>query len=116
LSINSEPSLVGSNNYHKDSLRGLRAAAFIASSLAESKDKKWIVSKFNCDKQLVDMWISFIHHNGWVKKDTARESWSLTAKGKERVDSLLKGFLAIFHIPLIVRFSEFNPAAIPSIG
>ena len=116
MSINSEPSLVGSNNYHKDSLRGLRAAAFIAGSLAESKDKKWIVSKFNGDKKLVNMWISFIHHNGWVRKDIARERWSLTDKGEKRVNSLLKGFMTIFHIPLIVRFTEFDPAAILPVG
>jgi hypothetical protein len=116
LSIKSEPDLVGNNKYHKGGLRGLRAAAFIAGSLAESKEKEWIVSKFNGDKQLVNMWITFIHHNGWVNRDTAREKWSLTDKGKKRISSLMKGFVAVFHIPLAVRFAEFDPAAILAVG
>jgi hypothetical protein len=116
LSLTNERRLVSSNNYHKDSLRGLRAAAFIAGSLAESKDKEWIVSQFDGDEQLVNMWISFVRHNRWVNKNGAKEAWSLTDKGKKQVNSLMKGFMAIFHIPLAVRFAEFDPAAILAIG
>jgi len=100
------------NVHYKDGLRGLRAAAFIAGSLAESKDKKWIVSRFNGDEQLVNMWISFIHHNRWVNKAGSSEEWSLTDKGKKRISSLMKGGLAFFHILLTIQI-KFDPANIP---
>jgi hypothetical protein len=108
--------LSGKDIYYKDSLRGLRAAAFIAGSLAQSKDKNWIVSQFNGDEQLVNMWISFVHHNRWVNKYARKEEWSLTDKGKKRVSSLMKGGLAFFHILLSVQFTKFDPAIIPLSG
>ena len=104
--------LGGKNVHYKNGLRGLRAAAFIADSLAESKDKKWIVSRFNGDEQLVNMWISFIHHNRWVNKACSSEEWSLTDKGKKRINSLMKGGLAFFNVLLTIHI-KFDPANIP---
>jgi len=65
-----------------DCLRGLRAAAFIANSLDKSKDKEWIIAKFHGDEELVNMWISFIQHNGWIYKNLREELGALQTRVK----------------------------------
>jgi hypothetical protein len=70
-------------------LRGLNQAMFIADCLCKGVNENQIVSLFHDDKQLVDMWISFLKHNHWVEYNLLKHNWALTAKGQEKVTGIL---------------------------
>jgi hypothetical protein len=40
-----------------------------------------IIGDFEGDKQLVEMWISFLFHNHWMEKDDSK--WQVSTKGRE---------------------------------
>jgi hypothetical protein len=63
-------------------LRGLNQALYILHCLGEGHSNEQIVQKFDGDKQLVDMWMSFVKHNHWIEKDRLGQ-WQLTEKGRE---------------------------------
>ena len=47
--------------------------------LVRHNDEKEIVRELGGDKQLLDMWKSFLKHNGWIIE--CAEGWSNTPKG-----------------------------------
>ena len=56
-----------------------------------------IAEKFAGDSQLVDMWISFLTHNGWIEKlsnDQNSKSWGMTDKGNDWRKSIEAKFAA----------------------
>jgi hypothetical protein len=62
-------------------LVGLKQAAYVLRCLVEGQSKKEVVSAFEEDEQLVDMWILFLKHNHWME-ESSNGRWSLTAKGQ----------------------------------
>ena len=65
-------------------LRGLMQAVYVAESLCIRFTPAEIAEQFNGDKQLVDMWVSFVRHNHWVKYDSRTNRWAMTAKGQSQ--------------------------------
>lgn len=79
----------GTNTATKDtspvdppSLRGLLQAVYVADCLCKGYLVSDLVSKFDGDDQLVEMWISFLKHNHWIYFDSPTTSWLMTEKGK----------------------------------
>jgi hypothetical protein len=69
-------------------LVGLKQAAYVSRCLLKGQSKKEIMSTFEGDEQLADMWILFLKHNGWME-ESGDGKWSYTAKGQawiSRVD------------------------------
>lgn len=66
-----------------EALRGLDQALFVLNCLCNGEIEDDIVLKFNGDKELVNMWVSFLKHNHWLYYDAVKECWAQTGKGKE---------------------------------
>ena len=62
-------------------LSGLKQAAYVLDCLQNGLDENEIASKFEGDRQLVKMWISFLRHNHWMERPDGK--WTATAKGRE---------------------------------
>ena len=60
-------------------LAGLKQAAYVMECLVIGQSKEDIVRRLEGDKQLVDMWISFLRHNHWIEETV--KGWSITTKG-----------------------------------
>jgi hypothetical protein len=65
-------------------LRGLKQAVFVSECLCRGETEDQITERFNGDKQLVDMWVSFARHNHWIEYDTNKARWSKTLKGERQ--------------------------------
>ena len=70
-------------------LRGLKQAEFIAEHLCNGIKEEQIVRLFHGDKQLVDIWVSFLMHNHWIEHNEAAKEWIMTAKGKEKTTGIV---------------------------
>lgn len=69
----------GSSN-HTTKFRGLEGAAYIMTCLLKHNRKRDIIEDFGGDEQLVSMWINFLIHNRWIKKEGYL--WTSTNKGE----------------------------------
>jgi len=49
--------------------------------LESGQCKSEVIVEFEGDKQLVDMWMSFLLHNKWMEKTI--DEWVVTEKGRE---------------------------------
>jgi hypothetical protein len=59
----------------------LTQAVYVLKSLEDGISEKEIMEQFGGDEQIVQIWISFLFHNGWVEHPDGR--WQATIKGKE---------------------------------
>jgi hypothetical protein len=60
-------------------LSGLRQAVYVMNCLSEQHNETQIVNALNNDKQLFDMWKSFLKYNNWMTEQ--EEGWCITPKG-----------------------------------
>ena len=80
------------NYIHPLKLRGLMQAVYVSECLSNGETYEKIVAKFEGDIQLVDMWVNFVKHNGWIRYDTETQQWSTTEKGKQRIYEVISEF------------------------
>jgi hypothetical protein len=80
------------NYIHPLKLRGLMQAVYVSECLCNGETHERIVAKFKGDIQLVDMWVNFVKHNGWIRYDNQTQQWSTTEKGKQRIYEIICEF------------------------
>jgi predicted transcriptional regulator len=72
-------------------LHGFDQAVFVLEALCGGQEKSEIIKSMHGDKQLFDLWLNFLVHNGWVKHQINKDlsyRYELTEKGKEWVSKL----------------------------
>jgi hypothetical protein len=62
----------------------LTQAIFILKSLRDGKSEQEIVDLFEGDKQIVEIWTSFLAHNKWMEHPDGK--WEVTTKGNEWIE------------------------------
>ena len=65
-------------------MHGLMQAVYVSECLCLGVSQEEIAVRFNGDRQLVDMWVSFVRHNHWVYYDVKAHHWSMTPKGERQ--------------------------------
>lgn len=73
--------LVVATILNPDRLTGLNQAVYVMECLVNGQNEEHIASTLNDDRQLVNMWMSFLRHNKWITFEGSQ--WSMTAKGAE---------------------------------
>ena len=70
-------------------MKGLAQALHVLKRLDEGKSRDEIVKEFDGDEQIVEIWTSFLAHNGWMSHPDGR--WEVTAKGKMWIEKTWSG-------------------------
>jgi hypothetical protein len=60
-------------------LAGLEQASYVMKSLVSNDSEEQITRTLGGDKQLFEMWKSFLKHNQWMTE--SKHGWSVTEKG-----------------------------------
>jgi len=77
------------NKVNPRELIGLRQAVFVLCCKLNGMTNSKIVELFQGDRQLVQLWMSFMRHNEWIRHDKltdhSDDKWVVTDKGKEMI-------------------------------
>jgi len=71
-------------------LGGLKKAMYVPQCLDRGQTRKQIVEALNGDEELLDVWTSFLMQYDWVEQQSGSETWSVTPKGREWYDKIIR--------------------------
>jgi hypothetical protein len=67
---------------HPERLSGLRQAMYVLSQIQSGTTLDSIVRACDDDRQVIDIWITFLKERDWIVRDVSTDRWALTEKGK----------------------------------
>ena len=72
------------DDHHPEQLSGLKQAMYVLQQIQSGATYDNIATALENDRQMTEIWISFLKDLNWIVRDETNNRWVLTERGRTR--------------------------------